>query len=94
MGSGAYSMASWIAGKVPFHFRLPESQQLLDGQQINQLNGSRLVSFRGSYAALTTYEMRRDKISLLVVPDNSAHAEGGEAIRSGSLTFHKHRWNM
>jgi len=84
------AVTAWFAGKVPFHFQLPESQQPLNGQQIYQLNGSRLVNFRGAYAALTTYEMRGDKISLLVVPDNSARAEGGEAVRSGSLTFHYH----
>jgi len=80
----------WFAGKVPFHFQLPESQQTAGGQQIYRLVGSRLVNFRGTYAALTTYEMKDQKISLLVVSDNSARAEGGEAIQSGRLTFHYH----
>jgi anti-sigma factor RsiW len=88
--SSPVEVTAWFAGKVPFHFRLPESQQPLNGQQIYQLNGSRLVHFRGSYAALTTYEMRGDKISLLVVPVSSARAEGGEAVPSGNLTFHYH----
>ena len=88
--SSASAVTAWFAGKVPFHFRLPESQQLLNGQQIYQLNGSRLISFRGSYAALTTYEMGKDKISLLVVPTTSALAEGGDAVQSGKLTFHYH----
>lgn len=88
--SSPSAVTAWFAGKVPFHFQLPESQQPLEGQQIYQLNGSRLVNFRGSYAALTTYEMRGDKISLLVVPTTSARAEGGEAVQSGKLTFHYH----
>jgi anti-sigma factor RsiW len=88
--SSPSAVTAWFAGKVPFHFRLPESQQPLDGQQVYELNGSRLVNFRGSYAALTTYQMKGDKISLLVVPEDSAHAEGGEAVQSGRLTFHYH----
>lgn len=88
--SSPSAVTAWFAGKVPFHFQLPESQLPRNGQQFYQLNGSRLVNFRGAYAALATYEMRGDKISLLVVSDNSARAEGGEAVQSGSLTFHYH----
>jgi anti-sigma factor RsiW len=88
--SSSDAVTAWFAGKVPFHFQLPESQQPLNGPQIYQLNGSRLVNYRGGYAALATYEMRGDKISLLVVPTTSARAEGGEEIQSGRLTFHDH----
>jgi anti-sigma factor (TIGR02949 family) len=83
-------VTAWFAGKVPFHFQLPESQQTASGQQIYRLVGSRLVNFRGKYAALTTYEMKEQKISLLVVSDESARAEGGEEVQSGRLTFHDH----
>jgi anti-sigma factor (TIGR02949 family) len=82
------AVTAWFAGKVPFHFRLPDSQQPVNGQQVYRLVGSRLVNFRGSYAALTTYEMQEQKISLLVVSDTSARAESGEEVQSGRLTFH------
>jgi anti-sigma factor RsiW len=88
--SSPAEVTAWFAGKVPFHFRLPESQQTASGQQIYRLMGSRLVNFKGSYAALTTYEMKEQKISLLVASDNSARAEGGEEVQSGRLTFHDH----
>lgn len=88
--SSSTAVTSWFAGKVPFHFRLPESQQTASGPQIYRLVGSRLVNFRGTYAALTTYEMQDQKISLLVVSDESARAEGGEEVQSGRLTFHYH----
>ncbi len=88
--SSPAAVTAWFTGKVPFHFQLPESQQTASGQQIYRLTGSRLVNFRGAYAALTTYEMQGDKISLLVVSDESARAEGGEAVQSGKLTFHYH----
>jgi anti-sigma factor (TIGR02949 family) len=88
--SSPAQVTAWFAGKVPFHFQLPESQPTANGQQIYRLVGSRLVNFKGTYAALTTYEMKEQKISLLVVSDNSARAEGGEEVQSGRLTFHDH----
>lgn len=88
--SSPAAVTSWFAGKVPFHFQLPESQQTGSGQQIYRLVGSRLIDFKGSYAALTTYEMQEQKISLLVISDKSARAEGGEEVQSGRLTFHDH----
>jgi len=88
--SSPAEVTAWFAGKVPFHFRLPESQQTAGGQPIYRLMGSRLVNFRDTYAALTTYKMPGQAISLLVVADTSARAEGGEEVRSGRLTFHDH----
>ncbi len=84
------AVTAWFAGKVPFDFQLPDSQQPVNGHQIYQLTGSRLVNFKDAYAALTTYEMQEQRISLLVVSDKSARAEGGEEVHSGSLTFHDH----
>ncbi len=88
--SSPADVTAWFAGKVPFHLQLPESQQTASGQQIYRLVGSRLVNSRGTYAALTTYEMKEQKISLLVVSDKSARAEGGDEVQSGRLTFHDH----
>jgi mycothiol system anti-sigma-R factor len=88
--SSPEEVTAWFSGKVPFHFQLPDPQQTGSGQQIYRLVGSRLVNFRGKYAALTTYEMKEQKISLLVVSDESARAEGGEEVQSGRLTFHDH----
>jgi len=85
--SSPAAVTAWFAGKVPFHFQLPDSQ---NGEPVYRLTGSRLISFGGAHAALATYEMQRDKISLLVISDKSARAEGGEAVRSGNLTFHYH----
>jgi mycothiol system anti-sigma-R factor len=88
--SSPSDVTAWFAGKVPFHFQLPLSQQTASAQQIYRLVGSRLVNFKGTYAALTTYDMGEQKISLFVVSDKSARAEGGEEVQSGSLMFHDH----
>jgi anti-sigma factor RsiW len=88
--SSPAAVTAWFAGKVPFQFQLPESQQPAGGEQSYRLNGSRLVNFKGSYAALTTYEMHGQTISLLVVSTDSARAWGGEEVQSGNLLFHDH----
>lgn len=88
--SSPSAVTAWFAGKVPFHFQLPASQQVQDGEQNYRLTGSRLVNFHGNYVALTTYEMQGQKISLLVASSESAIAAGGEEVQSEKLIFHYH----
>ena len=45
--SSPAAVTSWFAGKVPFHFQLPESQQTGSGQQIYRLVGSRADRLQG-----------------------------------------------
>jgi anti-sigma factor RsiW len=84
------AVTAWFAGKVPFDFRLPTSQVLPNDQPAYRQVGARLVNYKGSYAALITYAMKNERISLLVASNKSATASGGEEIRAGSLTFHYH----
>jgi anti-sigma factor RsiW len=82
------AVTAWFAGKVPFDFRLPASQSFPNDQPAYRLVGARLVNYKGNYAALVTYVMKNEHISLLVASNKSAAASGGEEIRSGALTFH------
>jgi mycothiol system anti-sigma-R factor len=84
------AVTAWFAGRVPFDFRLPTSQSFPNGQPVYRLVGARLVNYKGSYAALVTYAMKNEHISLLIASNKSATASGGEEIRSGALTFHYH----
>jgi anti-sigma factor RsiW len=81
-------VTAWFAGKTPFHFQLPTSQSVPNGKVVYWLTGARLVSYKGSPAALIAYETPTEKISLLVASSKSAVVAGGEEVRSGSLTFH------
>jgi anti-sigma factor RsiW len=82
-------VTTWFADKVPFHFRLPASQVVPDdGTPAYRLTGARLVNYKGSYAALVTYEMQHQKISLLVASNKSAISAGGDQVRSSGLIFH------
>jgi mycothiol system anti-sigma-R factor len=81
-------VAAWFAGKVPFDFRLPAAESAPENEPAYQLTGAALVSYKGSPAALVTYESKAGKISLLVAGANSAVVAGGDEIPFGKLTFH------
>jgi hypothetical protein len=81
-------VTGWFAKKVPFTFRLPSSGEASSQEADYKLTGGRLVNYRGEYAALVAYQMRREKISLLVASSKSAEAAGGEEIHSSGLVFH------
>lgn len=82
------AVVAWFAGKLPFHFQLPPLQVLADGKPAYQLAGARLVNYRGSYAALVTYRMESNTVSLLVASSKYAMASGGDQVYSRGLTFH------
>jgi anti-sigma factor RsiW len=82
-------VSSWLARKVPFHFRLPDYQRTTENKSAYRLTGARLVNFRGSPAAMVTYAMAAEKISLLAASSKSSVAAGGEEIRFRGLTFHE-----
>lgn len=84
-------MSAWFADKVPFHFRLPISQETPGEPQRYELAGGRLVNFKGTNAAYVAYRMRGQLISLVVTSASTSRALGGEETVSKGLTFHTHR---
>jgi hypothetical protein len=84
------TVTEWFAGKVPFDFRLPAAESVPEKNPAYRLTGATLVNFKGSPAALVTYEKLNDKISLLVDSSNIAPVAGGDEVRFGKLTFHYH----
>jgi anti-sigma factor RsiW len=86
--SSPEAVTAWFDGKVPFHFRLPSAAEALGHAPLYQLVGGRLVDSRRGRAALVTYQMRHDKISLLVTSIDDAVAYGGEEVDSGGIAFH------
>ena len=81
-------VTAWFAGKVPFNFRLPSSTGEAGHEQLYRLTGGRLVNYKGGYAALVSYQMQQQKISLLVSSSKSAVAAGGEVVPSRGIVFH------
>ena len=54
------------------------------------LTGASIVNYKGSLAALVTYETQKDKISLIVDSSKFAVVADGDEIRFGKLIFHYH----
>jgi anti-sigma factor RsiW len=86
--SSPEAVTAWFAGKVPFEFRLPRADSAPASTSVYWLTGAFLVNYKGSAAALVTYETRKDKITLLVDSSKFAVVAGGDEIRLGNLTFH------
>jgi hypothetical protein len=86
--SSPEEVAAWFAGKVPFEFRLPRAESTPVSTSVYWLTGASLVNYKGSPAALVTYETEKDRISLLVDSSRLAVVAGGDEIRFGKLTFH------
>ena len=84
------TVTAWFADKVPFDFRLPAAESAPEKNPVYWLTGATLVNFKGSPAALVTYERQNDKISLLVDSSDAAPVAGGDEVRFGELTFHYH----
>jgi anti-sigma factor RsiW len=82
------AVTTWFAGKVPFNFRLPEAAEEVGHEQVYRLTGGRLVNYKDGYAALVSYRMQQQTISLLVASSKSATAAGGEGVPSGGIVFH------
>lgn len=79
---------AWFSGKLPFHLQLPSLQVPGDKTSAYHLSGARLVNYRGTYAALVSYQLLRSTISLVVTSSNLAIATGCDQVHSGGLTFH------
>jgi hypothetical protein len=75
---------------VPFEFRLPRADSTPLSTPVYWLTGASLVNYKGSPAALVTYETQKEKISLLVDSSKFAVVAGGDEIRFGNLIFHYH----
>ena len=86
--SSPEQVTAWFAGQVPFDFRLPAAESAPEKNLVYRLKGATLVNYKGSPAALVTYETQNDKISLLIDSSKSAVVAGGDEVRFGKLTFH------
>jgi anti-sigma factor RsiW len=84
-------VTAWFSGKVPFNFRLPSLSGEAGHEQLYRLVGGRLVNYKGQNAALVSYQMQQQKISLLVASSIYAVAAGGEEVHSGGIVFHHNK---
>jgi anti-sigma factor (TIGR02949 family) len=82
------ALTAWFTGKVPFLFRLPDSVNPSGEERAYRLVGGRLVTYKGEHAALVAYQVKQQRVSLLVASSRSATAAGGEEVPFGGIVFH------
>lgn len=84
----APEVSRFFARRVPFHLTLPDYPLDPGEKKPYRLEGGRLVSFGGDYAAYVAYRMEERPISMLVTSAERVRPEGGEVVTSGGITFH------
>jgi anti-sigma factor RsiW len=90
VGSAAPEEVSrWFAGRVPFNLTLPDYPVGPGERKFYRLEGGRLISFAGDYAAYVAYRMEDRPISLIVTSAALARPEGGQTVSFRSLVFHQ-----
>jgi anti-sigma factor RsiW len=82
------AVTAWFANKLPFHFRLPNSETVLDANPTYKLAGASLVNYRGIPAAMVFYTAPSGTVSLLVESSRAAVVAGGDEVHFGSIIFH------
>jgi len=86
-------ISKWFAGKLPFSFRLPASQQAPGERPLCYLTGASVVRFKGSETAYLGYSMNNQVIGLMVASERDATASDGETTVMGGVAFHSHQRN-
>ena len=81
-------VAWWLADKLAFNLKIPGSESFDGSNVIYRLTGAGLVNYKGGRIALLTYETQKEKISLMVAPEENAAVAGGDEVQCGGLTFH------
>src|SRR5215471_6838862 len=81
-------VSDWFSGQVNFSVKLPNYQEASGQDQLYQIEGGRVVTFKNDRAAYVSYQMDKQPISLLVTSDSVAAPSGGEEVVSKGITFH------
>jgi anti-sigma factor (TIGR02949 family) len=81
-------VSRFFTGRVPFHLTLPDYPIGPGERKFYNLEGGRLVSLTGDYAAYVAYRMDGRPISLVAASSERVRPSGRETVTSGSLTFH------
>ena len=81
-------VSAWFAGRVSFPFRMPNAGIASEDGAKYRLRGGRLVMFAGQRAAELSFQMPGEIVSVLIIPDKSAKARGGEVTYSDAIRLH------
>jgi anti-sigma factor RsiW len=81
-------VARWFDGRVPFHVTIPAYPVAPGERKFYALEGARLVTVGGDYAAYLAYRMDGRPISLLIASAEKVKPSGRDTVTWGHLTFY------
>ncbi len=81
-------VSRWFDGRVPFHVTIPAYPVAPGERKFYVLEGARLVTVGGDYAAYLAYRMDGRPISLLIASAEKVKPSGRDTVTWGHLTFH------
>lgn len=84
--SSETEISNWFHGKLKFNFRLPRYPD--PSNQPYKIKGARLVALNNDYAALVSYEMDNQPMTLLVAPSKSAIPHGKRKVKFKDIDFY------
>jgi anti-sigma factor RsiW len=81
-------VSRWFDGRVPFHVTIPTYPVAPGERKFYALEGARLVTVGGDYAAYLAYRMDGRPISLLIASAEKVKPSGPDTVTWGHLTFY------
>jgi anti-sigma factor RsiW len=82
------AVSQWFEGRVPFHVTVPAYPVAPGERKFYSLEGARLVTVGGDYAAYLSYRMDGRPISLLIASADKVRPSGRDTVTWGPLTFY------
>ena len=84
----AQQVSSWFGTRVAFPFHMANAGIAADDRAKYKLVGGRLMSVNGERAALLSFRLRDEQVSMLVGPGSLPVDTRGASIHSGDVTLH------
>jgi anti-sigma factor RsiW len=86
--SSPEAISAWFQGKVPFHVKLPNNEDLPTQQQPYQIEGAGIEPFAGGRVGYIAYRVGNKPVSLLLAPTSAVRLSGRNRVPMKSLVIH------
>ena len=88
VSSSPAAVTSWFASRLSFPFQLANAGIAADDQAKYKLDGGKLLLVRNEPAALVSFHLPKEQVSMLVMPQRLLKASGGTVVLSGGIALH------
>lgn len=82
------AVTSWFASRVSFPFHMANAGIASDSRANYKLDGGRLLTIGSERAALVSFHIPHEEVSMLVTPQRVFTASGGKVVISDGIALH------